>query len=442
MLYILQSGIKRLYPAGLSRRTPSSTKSAAAEPEKLHETCSLTGRRTYAADVCSEICESILDLERAFETGKLRNRLTSGCFEKVLGLRIFEIYRKLAGELPGHMHHLRTDAVLELLAQLQNDLISTRVARAERLIYGNDVTSADEPWSASRSRLPFKLAVAGFDGGSSVAIRFEQMLDARFWRIGFEFDTPDLCGVFARMVVFAATQRLAGNLRDLQRILERLNHRTLYRNVKIVPNPSEKRFEHLILDILNEHERHAVAATLLEDFFEKTDIRVKYAGVKRRRGSRVQVTSTIAPEFHKAKLQAIKMPDEFVFLSPLSLAEFVDYLQGGNLDDLPPGLPIFQLASLWDCLDKKPSDVPQLAYELKRILCRALTGTFNSPLGPMALVPLPVRQLIRFFAETRAIASTESLREREKRMRCVWHYKCARHAKKLTMIKRDRPYFK
>jgi hypothetical protein len=72
------------------------------------------------------------------------------------------------------------------------------------------------------------------------------------------------------------------------------------------------------------------------------------------------------------------------------------------------------LASLWDCFEVKPGDVPQLASELKRIMFRALTGMPDSPLGPMARVPQPIRQLIRLFVETHAIASTRRLRERER----------------------------
>ena len=90
----------------------------------------------------------------------------------------------------------------------------------------------------------------------------------------------------------------------------------------------ERRFEHLILDILNEDDRHAKVAPLVEDFLEKTDLRVKYPGLRRKRGGRVQVTSIVAPELHETKLEAIKLAEEFVFLSPLSLAEFVDSLRG------------------------------------------------------------------------------------------------------------------
>ena len=129
--------------------------------------------------------------------------------------------------------------------------------------------------------------------------------------------------------------------------------------------------------------------------------------------AKIQVTSIAAPELHKTKLEAIKLAEEFVFLSPLSLAEFVDSLKGHPPASSISGTSSFALAPLWDCLEVKPADVPQLASELKRIMFRALMGRPDSPLGPMVKVPLPIRQLIRLFVETHAIASTRKLRARE-----------------------------
>jgi hypothetical protein len=168
-----------------------------------------------------------------------------------------------------------------------------------------------------------------------------------------------------------------------------------------------------MLDILNEEDHHARRARLFEDFLEKTDLRVSYPELVRKHGARVQVTSIIEPEQHKTKRQAIKLAEEFVFLSPLSLAEFVNSLRGHTpvawtSDTLP-----FALTTLWGCLGVKPLDVPQLACELKRIMFGAMTGMPNSPLGPMVRVPLPIRQLIRLFVETHAMACTSRLRKRE-----------------------------
>jgi hypothetical protein len=365
------------------------------------------------ADFCREICDSILVLERAFETGGLSNKLASDRFEQILGPRLYGTYGKLAKGAAGPLQHLRVDAVRALLAQLQNDLAPTQIAHAKGRMPLEGEPCETETGKESPPRFPFEFVDAGFDDASSTIVRFDQMLDARFWRIGFTFETPDLCDTFAQLVVRSTSSRLASDLLGLQRILERFNPKTGTEDLKIVPYPRDRRFEHLILDILNEHEHQARAAPLIEDFLEKTDLRVKYPGLNRPRGARVQLTSIVAPELHKTKLEEIKLADEFVFLSPLSLAEFV-----GSLEHTPPGLipgtPSFASARLWECLEGKPTGVPQLASELKRIMFRALMGTPDSPLGAMVKVPLSIRQLIRQFVETHAIASTSKLRERER----------------------------
>ena len=301
-----------------------------------------------------------------------------------------------------------------LLAQLQNDLVPTQVAHGEVCRPRKGDPRATEPATNSLPGMRFELVDASFDGTSRTALRFDQMLDARFWRIGFAFKELDLCDVFAQQVVRSATRRLASELLGLQRILERFNPKTLKRELRIVPQPGDRRCEQLVIDILNEDERHANLAPLVEDFLEKTDLRVKYPGLSRRRGGRVQVTSIVAPELHKTKRETIKLAEEFVFLSPRSLAEFVASQQSPSRASSTSGTQSFPLASLWDCFEVKPGDVPQLASELKRIMFRALTGMPDSPLGPMARVPQPIRQLIRLFVETHAIASTRRLRERER----------------------------
>jgi hypothetical protein len=97
--------------------------------------------------------------------------------------------------------------------------------------------------SAQNSR--FKLVEASFDGASSAIVRFDQMLDARFWRIGFTFDALDLCDAFAQELVRSATSRLGSDLLGLQRILERFSPKSLKRELKIVPPPRDRRFETL-----------------------------------------------------------------------------------------------------------------------------------------------------------------------------------------------------
>lgn len=105
-------------------------------------------------DICRKICESIVELERAFEAGELSSKLTSGCFEQVLGPPLYEIYGKLAENAPGPLHHLRVDAVDALLAQLQNDLIPTQVAHAELRM-----PPEGDHGRPNRGRIPLQIAL-------------------------------------------------------------------------------------------------------------------------------------------------------------------------------------------------------------------------------------------------------------------------------------------
>ena len=85
-----------------------------------------------------------------------------------------------------------------LLPQLQNDLVPTQVAHAQVRMLPEGNSSAAELGTDARPISRFKLVDASFDGASRTTLRFDQMLDAQFWRIGFTFETLDLCDAFAR----------------------------------------------------------------------------------------------------------------------------------------------------------------------------------------------------------------------------------------------------
>jgi S1 RNA binding domain len=365
------------------------------------------------ADFCERMQRAVVDLERAFEAGELASRLAARGFEPVLGPRLFETYRRLADAAPGPLQPLRVHAVEALIAQLQNDLSPTYVAhaRVRTLAEGDPQVSVSE--ASLGPILRSKVVDASFQGAPVGTLRVDQMLDVRFWRIGFEFETLDFGDAFAQLIVRRASNRLASDLLAVQQILSRFNRRALDPELRIVPHPKDRRFEHLILDVLNEDAHRARVAPLLEDFLEKTDLRVRYPGLERKRGGRIQVTSIIASDLHETKIQGIRLADEFVFLSPLSLAKFVESLR--RYSSAGRVFASFELAALWDCLEAKPSTVPELASELRRVMFAAFAVAPDSPLGPLMRVPKPIRELVRLFVETRAIASTRRLREREQR---------------------------
>jgi hypothetical protein len=194
------------------------------ESEEHQESWPVIGQ-SDVADACREIYESVVELERAFEAGELSSRMTSGCYERVLGPLLYETYVKLADSAPGPLHHLRVDAVHALLTQLQDDLVPTQVAHAKVRMPPEGDSRVAETEADPPPRLRFDLVDASFDGVSNATLRFDQMLDARFWRIGFTFEAPDLCDAFAREVVRSTTRRLAGGLIGLPKILGALAER-------------------------------------------------------------------------------------------------------------------------------------------------------------------------------------------------------------------------
>jgi hypothetical protein len=157
------------------------------------------------AVACHKICESILELERAFEAEELSSRLTSGFFEQVIGPQLRETYGKLLDSAPGPLHQLRVAAVHALLAQLRNDLSPVQVAHAHVYMPVKADSGTNEPETDASPKLGFNIADASLNGISNTTLRLDQMLDARFWRIGFTFDTPNLNDAFAQLVVRTAT---------------------------------------------------------------------------------------------------------------------------------------------------------------------------------------------------------------------------------------------
>jgi hypothetical protein len=344
-------------------------------------------------DVCRMICEAIVELERAFEAGELTSRLTSERYEQLLGPQLYGTYEKLADSFPGPLHHLRVNAVQALLATLQNDLLPQQFARARVLVAPEGDIQADDDMQSASPILRFHPVEAALESAPAAILRLDQMLGAGFWRIGFKFESHDLSDAFAQLLVRSAVGRLAGGIYGVHKALERLGDRNLTKELRIVPFPDERRFERLMLDILNEDECRASSARLAEDFHEKTDFRVKYPELQRRNGARVQVTLIADAERHESKMQLIKRIDEFVFLSPLSLAEFVHTLSVRETTEAKQAAENFDIATVWNCFQSKPVSVPDLALELRLTLIRAFNEMPTSPLGPMAQVPTPIRRL-------------------------------------------------
>jgi hypothetical protein len=233
-------------------------------------------------------------------------------------------------------------------------------------------------------------------------LRPSQAFAARHWGVWYALDTPESQ---ARLEASWAQHVISMFETDL-RAMNRLPASFQLDAMRGEPETVGLMFEQLILDLLNEEQHVARRAPLLEDLFEKTDLRVRYPALKRKRGTRVQVTLITDEELHGTKLRRIAHSDELVIVSPLKLAEAALGLAG-----MPP-LTQQRKDELFAALSRPAPSVRVVAAALKRHFLQAL-GHPASPLGPVLAVAAPVRRFIRMYVEHKAHDATQHLRKRE-----------------------------
>ncbi len=254
--------------------------------------------------------------------------------------------------------------------------------------------------------------------GGQVTLRIDQAIAVRAWGIGLEIDDQPTADAVATVLLRLAIHRVAMDLRGLEDIERWLARRPIAEDasddIHIVPDILGRRFEQLMLDILNEHEPMARRAPLVEDFIEKTDLRIQVPDLNRRRGARIQVTQTTYPERLEQKLARIRNLKEFIILSPRSLADALDHEEGTEL--LSPA----DLSQFWSSFSHPPMTVDEMAAGIKRLFRKAMDRGDEDPRGPIAFVPEPLRRLVVAYVTAEAYRSTSELRERESRQG-RWH---------------------
>jgi hypothetical protein len=371
---------------------------------------------------------AILTLEEAWADGTLGTRLEDRELLRVVGPEIGAIYGQVArsrskGPTPFRRNsiHAILEPVKELLSEPQRAFRATKIEvpspRSDSAAAELDpAAELDAPLVTS----PLK-AIAVETPSGPIRLPIAQVAAVRAWGIGFEFDDPEVANAAAQTLVDLTLHRVAVDLRDLVDIERWLRRRTKAgaagaattavseELVHIVPDASGRLFEQLILDLLNEEQLVARRAPLREDFIEKTDLRVHVPRLNRRRGARVQVTQTIFQNRLEQKLARIRRVNEFVILSPRSLAQALDREAGTELLS-PADLELF-----WAMFPRPPIDIEEMARDLKQILAAAMAQPLTDPRGPLALVPEPLRRLVRSFVATEAYRTTSELREREQR---------------------------
>lgn len=359
------------------------------------------------------IRRQIVANEEAFERGQLAAALPETSAWPESHPSISAAYRRLQRAACLEPAEYRSRAVHALLATTRTELFELPRRFEARPVDFRGHASATPPAdprgelelgaSALQRCLP-GLAVRSHRG--EVYLRLDQVLAVRRWGIGFLIEDAAVSDALTSAVAHHAADQLAYALCGVEKVQVRLEARGLGAGIELVPPREGRGFEQLLCDILNEHYPCARQAPLYEDFFEKTDLRLHVRGLSRRRGARAQVTRTTEPAAHAQKLAQIHNLEEFVILSPLTLA------RAFCREQAELGLGDAEVRQFWHCLPDLPSTEEDLAFLLRAMLLRALDQPFSGPRGPLAAVPEPVRLLLQSYAAVSSRRTTEQLRAR------------------------------
>lgn len=243
------------------------------------------------------------------------------------------------------------------------------------------------------------------NNGTEISVRNDQARQARIWRVGIEPDDFRQAVHLANSVLHASLYRLAADIRCIGRMCVAYESGYLPNADQIHWNVHSRgiAFERLIADILNEEEFCATRASLGEDLFEWTDLRVKYPGLPRKYGARVQV-KLIGDECLESQQTAHRRNQEiYVILTPVRLAQYIEQC-------LEAGAQTWGGDDIWACFPGQPADTSELAHALSKVFERAIESNESHPLGPMLKVPSPVRRLVQGFVRTAAFSAAERMR--------------------------------
>ncbi len=339
------------------------------------------------------VAEIIPELEAALQNGTIEALLQRSDYEEKIGKMLISRYKEIAAAKMKHDYDFRqswTAIFVNAFQGLLRHPAKYFPAKAG-MMCGNIRT----------------LLVSHHQG--NVTIRDDQAVSARRWGIWFDFEDENLARSYSDQLVNSALKKLDSNIGGLRYI--ETTYLAGYSKLSSTPRydyeGSGRQFEQLMCDVLNELEHHARFAPLAEDVLEKTDLRVTYPFLSRRNGARIQVSLTAQREHHRNKIESLKMPGEFICLTPMDLA----------LCALcPPTAPLFEnfgWDDFWASLAKRYQNENELAAVLHDLFVETFSFSQVHPLGPMWILPPPLRQFIRAFTAFYAAETTTEIRNRE-----------------------------
>jgi len=356
-------------------------------------------RADLISKVASQVIESILELEAALQDRKLDELIGRPELVDKIGISMTRCYTDIAERKLRHDYNFRQKWIEVFIKMFQISLQCPQKNYPARL--------------GPQYRRVHTILASGYQG--DVILSDNQAVSVRRWGIGFDFEDEKLAKRYFDNLVRLALSNLESNICSLRYIETTYmsGYSRLSSDAKYEYDGIGKRFEHLMYDTLNEQEQHARFAPLMEDLLEKTDLRISYPSLKRRGGARIQVSLSANPDFHRDKVDALHLPEEFIFLTPLDLA---------HCAISPPELPLFENFEwdvFWASLGEKYQDEIELAHILHDLFVDALSFPRLNPHGPMWILPPTLRQFIRIFTEYRANEATNCIRIREQ-SKGVW----------------------
>jgi hypothetical protein len=235
---------------------------------------------------------------------------------------------------------------------------------------------------------PWRLARATTKSAAQVSLSRPQLRTARVWGIQLRFKDPMATRLYATELLRTAARQLAGHVRGLFDV-ERETGRGF--SGRLCLRGSGRRFEQLILDVLNLEVRRAQQASLTDDLLRKTDLWV-HAGPGR--SVPLQVSLVTDRDHHEAKLRELACSG-LVVLTPRLLAKCVANPGAGAW------LSREDQSALWE-LAGETGDVERLARSLHDRLCHALHEPGAHPLGPAASLPPSLVRLVNRYVESEA----------------------------------------
>lgn len=353
-------------------------------PESLTEDWpSLPGQKELP-DAGEGIIAGVEEFEESWSRDVLDLSLNCPANRTLVGPSIVAVYARKSTQLADHRCPYRRNWLMNALNSFRNSLAHPSVR-----FHSSGTNSAGHE----------EVTVQG----KECLLRIDQIYSARLWKVGIETEDAQRSRQIAKYILIRCAQRLANDISCIDKLC-RAQLAGKLPQAEHIQWSTESRgllFERLIIDILNEGELRAKRASLFEDLFEWTDIRVNYPDLDRKRGARIQVKFIGDEHVEDEQTAARRHTESHVILSPVRLARYVEAACENGTEAIGP--------QFWNCLQADPADTSELAMALSKIFNSALENALLNPLGPMAYVPPIIRQLVRSFVRKEAFEANERM---------------------------------